>query len=285
MPSATAAWATDVHLNFLDKRGRLAFARDLVREGPAAIVLTGDISEADTLAAHLRQIADVARRPVYFVLGNHDFYRGSIDRVRRVARTLSANSTAIRWLPAAGVVPLGERACLIGVDGWGDGRLGNAGTTDVLLNDFFCIEELRHLRRPELIERVRALGNESAALARRLLDEALEHHERILFATHVPPFREACWHEGRVSDDNWLPWFTCAAVGDALREKLAEHPDRTCTVLCGHTHGAGVVDILPNLRVYTGAAEYRRPRVAAEIHLDTSGYRLQSRVDDDQPKW
>lgn len=270
----TAAWATDVHLNFLDKRGRLAFGQDLVRDDPAAVILTGDISEAHTLAAHLRQVADVARRPVYFVLGNHDFYRGSIAQVRRVAQALSANSPAVRWLPTAGVVPLGERACLVGVDGWGDGRLGNPETTGVLLNDFFCIEELRHLRRPELIERVRALGDESAALAGRLLDEALDKYEHVLFATHVPPFREACWHEGRVSDDDWLPWFTCAAVGDVLREKLAARPDRTCLVLCGHTHGAGVVDILPNLRVHTGAAEYRQPRVAAEIRVDAGGYRV-----------
>ena len=77
--------------------------------------------------------------------------------------------------------------------------------------------------------------------------------------THVPPFREACWHEGRISDDNWLPHFTCKAVGDALLEAMAAAPDHRMTVLCGHTHGGGEAQVLPNLRVLTGDARYGQP--------------------------
>lgn len=40
---------------------------------------------------------------------------------------------------------------------------------------------------------------------------------------HVPPFREASWHQGRISDDDWLPHFTCKAVGDVLREAMVAH--------------------------------------------------------------
>ena len=79
--------------------------------------------------------------------------------------------------------------------------------------------------------------------------------------THVPPFREACWHEGQISDDAWLPHFACKAVGDRLTALARAHPEHTLTVLCGHTHSAGVAWILPNLKVYTGAAEYGNPIV------------------------
>ena len=79
--------------------------------------------------------------------------------------------------------------------------------------------------------------------------------------THVPPFRESCWHQGRISDDDWLPYFTCRAVGDALLEIMQARPDRDLTVLCGHTHGEGQAEILPNLRVWTGGADYGKPRV------------------------
>ena len=271
MTDATIVWATDVHLNFLLKEDRIPFFRSLVRGDPAAVILSGDMSEAPTLAAHLRQLADVARCPIYFVLGNHDFYHGSIAAVRRVADSLSTSTRTLRWLPATGVVPLTEDVCLVGVDGWGDGRLGNAETTGVMLNDFRLIDELRGLRRPELIRRVQALGDESAALAEQLLDEALARYRHVLFVTHVPPFREACWHEGQTSDDDWLPWFACRAVGEVLRDRLAGRADCTCTVLCGHTHGAGVVEVLPNLRVYTGAAEYRHPRIAGVVRAGASG--------------
>ena len=79
--------------------------------------------------------------------------------------------------------------------------------------------------------------------------------------THVPPFREACWHRGRISDDDWLPHFACRVVGEVLREAMAAHPECEMTVLCGHTHSAGEAQILPNLRVLTGGAEYGRPEV------------------------
>ena len=83
----------------------------------------------------------------------------------------------------------------------------------------------------------------------------------VIVLTHVPPFREACWHRGRVSDDEWLPHFACRAVGEALVEAMAAHPECEMTVLCGHTHSAGEAQVLPNLRVLTGGAEYGRPEV------------------------
>ena len=47
----------------------------------------------------------------------------------------------LHWMPDAGVVPFTESACLIGHDGWGDGRLGNYHGSDVMLNDFGLIDE------------------------------------------------------------------------------------------------------------------------------------------------
>jgi Icc protein len=89
----------------------------------------------------------------------------------------------------------------------------------------------------------------------------------VVVATHVPPFREACWYEGQISHDDWIPYFTCAAVGDVLHQAMLDHPDHTMTVLCGHTHGAGVADVLPNLRVLTGGAEYGAPVLQDVLHL------------------
>jgi Icc protein len=106
----------------------------------------------------------------------------------------------------------------------------------------------------------RLLGDEAAAnLGPHLLD-ALEDFENVIVLTHVPPFREACWHEGRLSDDNWLPGFTCKAVGDMLLEVAPKYTDRQITVLRGHTHGEGTARLLPNLIVKTGAALYGQPR-------------------------
>ena len=156
---------------------------------------------------------------------------------------------------------LTEETGLVGHDGWADGRLGDYARSEVLLNDYLLIEELSGLDKEDRLGRLHALGDEAAAHFRALLPEALERFRRLIVLTHVPPFREACWHRGRVSDDDWLPHFSCRAVGEVLAEAMAAHPECEMTVLCGHTHSPGEAQILPNLRVLTGGAEYGRPAI------------------------
>lgn len=260
-------WVTDIHLDFLDAEGIGTFTALLEGSGADAFLIGGDIATAGSLSRHLRSLEARLLRPVYFVLGNHDFYAGSVARVREEMRELTRGSTLLRWLPAAGVIPLTPETALVGHDGWGDARFGNADTTPVRLNDFVMIEELSGLSRERRRDRLRALGDEAAAHLRETLPRALAVHRKAIVLTHVPPFREACWHEGEISDDDWLPYFTCRAAGEALVEVMRTRPDRDVTVLCGHTHGAGTAEILPNLRVWTGGADYGRPRLERMVEV------------------
>jgi 3',5'-cyclic AMP phosphodiesterase CpdA len=152
-----------------------------------------------------------------------------------------------------------DGVAITGVDGWGDARLGNPEGTDVRLNDFLMIRDLATPDWNELLARLRRLGDREAELAQVRLDEAFQLAKHVLFVTHVPPFRAACWHDGEVSNDEWLPFFTCDAVGKVLRHAARENPDRHITVLCGHTHSAGEVHVGPNLHVFTGRADYGTP--------------------------
>jgi predicted MPP superfamily phosphohydrolase len=261
------AWATDIHLNFLTPSQLDAFCAEAVATGAEALVVSGDISEAPALGTHLRSLVARTGRPLYFVLGNHDFYHGSIASVRALARTLLHEDERIVWLPAVDSVALGAETALVGHDGWGDARLGNYQSSPILLNDFFLIEELASLGHAQRLAMLRRLGNEAAAHLHRTLPAALARRRQVIVLLHVPPFREACWHEGRISDDDWLPYFTCHAAGQALLEIARAHADRTITVLCGHTHGQGSVRMLPNLVVETGGAEYGAPRIQSIIQV------------------
>jgi len=261
------SWSTDIHLNFLSGAEIGAFAQRVLGDEPDAIVVTGDIAEAPSLERHIVGLYRALGRPLYFVLGNHDFYHGDIEESRQVARTITANIPDVTWLPTAGVCPLTERTALVGVDGWGDGRLGDPAGTPVNLNDFRLIEDLLAPSRAQLVSRVRALGDAEAASLSGVLERACASHESIIVATHVPPFREACWHDGKVSNDEWLPWFTCAAVGEVLRAAAEAHPSHDFTVLCGHTHSGGVAQIVENLVVRTGGADYGAPGVADVIDV------------------
>jgi Icc protein len=258
------AWLTDIHLDFLDPAARDALAASVRAEQPDSVVVTGDIAIAPTVIDLIEALAQGCGAPLWYVLGNHDYYRGSVADVRARAAAASGRS---RWLHTSGAVRLDATTALVGVDGWGDARLGDFANTRVMLNDFIFIEELTAIARGELRARLEAYGDESAARLRTLLAEALAWAEHVVVATHVPPFREACWHEGAISNDEWLPFFTCKATGDVLRETFAARPLARATVLCGHTHSSGQADILPNLRVLTGAAEYGAPRIQQVIEL------------------
>ncbi len=261
------AWATDIHLNFLplDQTGH--FIKSLSRSSPDVLLLAGDIGEADSVVEYLRMIEDGFRRPIYFVLGNHDFYRGSIDRTRKEVRALAERSRWLHWLGDSDIVALSEHSCLIGCDSWADGRLGDYERSNVMLNDYRLIREFMGCDKRARLDKLHELGDEAAAHLRGLLPRTLERSRRILVLVHVPPFKEACWHEGRPSDDDFLPHFACKAVGDLLLETMEAHPDHRMTVLCGHTHGGGVADILPNLHVRTGGAAYGAPRLQDMLEI------------------
>jgi Icc-related predicted phosphoesterase len=191
----------------------------------------------------------------------------------------------VTWLPDAGVIRLTNDTSLVGHGGWGDGRAGNFLESRVRLNDFRFIDDLRAWRdnsdrtpdaglrefvpyEQQLLDKLHSLGDEAAAHFRTVLPQALEQSRHVVVLTHVPPFREACWHAGHVSNDQWAPHFTCVAVGVVLREFMERHPDCRMTVLCGHTHSPGRVQILDNLVVLTGGAEYGKPVVQETLNIE-----------------
>jgi 3',5'-cyclic AMP phosphodiesterase CpdA len=258
------AWATDIHLEFLTPPALTTFCITLARSTAEAFLISGDISQARRLPSHLRILERTVERPVYFVLGNHDFYHGKIAEVREHVREISGISSYLRWLPATGPIGLSADTGLLGHDGWADGRLGDYRHSPVLLNDYRLIEDFVGLDPAARLALLHRLGDEAAAYLRRELPAALTRWKRLVVLTHVPPFAEAAWHLGRQSDKDWLPHFSCQATGDALLEAAAAHPDREIRVLCGHTHSAGEVNLLPNLRVTTGGARYGAPAIQSE---------------------
>jgi Icc protein len=262
------AWATDIHLEFLTPPALAAFCVTLARSSAEAFLLSGDISQARGLHKHLRIIERTVERPVYFVLGNHDFYHGSIAEVRNRVREITGISSYLRWLPASGPVEVGPATGLIGHDGWADGRLGDYANSRVLLNDYRMIEDFVGLNPTSRLALLNRLGDEAAAYLQRELPGAMDRWSRIIVLTHVPPFAEAAWYMGRRSDNGWLPHFSCKAVGEVLVEAARTRPGCDIRVLCGHTHSAGEVSILSNLRVTTGGARYGEPVLQSEWSED-----------------
>jgi 3',5'-cyclic-AMP phosphodiesterase len=260
-------WLTDLHLNFLSLRQCEEFLGRVAAQRPDAVLIGGDIAEAPSVESHLERIATRLACPIYFVLGNHDFYFGSIKRVRQTIAELSAEHPNLVYLAAAGAIPLSDRTGLCGHDGWADARLGDYERSLVMMNDYRLIEELAGANKRERWGMLKAMGDAAARHIETVLPAALADHEEVVLLTHVPPLREACWYQGQISNDEWLPHFTCLAVGEAILRIMRDYPQRGLTVLCGHTHSPGEAQPAGNIRILTGGAEYGSPQIQRLFEL------------------
>jgi predicted phosphohydrolase len=265
---ARIVWLTDIHLNFATPPKMETFLAEVRAAEPTAVLVGGDIAESHDLLNYLERLDESIAAPVYFVLGNHDFYFGAIDTVRDMVERFCADRPKLHYLSRESPQELGPTVGLVGHDGWADGRLGNFERSMISMYDYKLIADLTGLTKNERWAVLKARADAAAAHLRKQLPAALIRYEQVFVLTHVPPFREACWHEGQISDDDWAPHFTSKAMGDAILEAADRYPQRRLTVLCGHTHGAGQCRPRPNVIVYTGGADYGNPRVERVFEVE-----------------
>lgn len=267
------AWATDIHLDIADEAARGRFYDEIRASRADALLVTGDLAHGWTLEGALRDLVRAIERPIYFVLGNHDFYSHDalvpVVDIRAMVSGLCRADASLHYLVDAGVINCDSDVGLVGHDGWADGRAGSWWKSTMSLLDHELVGDLVDARddRGELLRRVQLLADQSVAHLRRHLPLALRTHRRVLVATHAPPFRAAAWHNGKPSDDNAAPHFCNQILGEVIEEVAAANPRREILVLCGHTHSPGEVTVRPNLTVLTGAATYGHPALARVIDL------------------
>lgn len=258
------AWLTDIHLNFIDEDMRQKFYQEIVNTKSDGVLISGDIAEAPCLVDMLNEMVGCIDKPIYFVLGNHDYYRGQIQEVHDRMTELTKNNDKLFWLPASGIQKLTSKTFLIGQDGWADGRLGDYQNSQVVLNDSRMIADLfqeKILGKYQLLEKMQQLADADEIKLQNDLKQAISQtSKKIIVLTHVPPFKEACFHEGKISGEDWLPYFSSKVIGDLLMAVAQQNPQIDFLVLCGHTHSA-VNICYGNLAIEVGKAEYCRPEI------------------------
>src|ERR1051325_7265267 len=93
-----ALWLTDIHLNFLTDDQVDEFLSAVNEERADVVLIGGDIAESHDVARYLEWIDHSIEAPVYFVLGNHDYYHGSIREVRARVAQCAAQSRHLHYL-------------------------------------------------------------------------------------------------------------------------------------------------------------------------------------------
>lgn len=162
-------WLTDLHLDKTERKRRTLFYAMLRRMSADAVVITGDISDARYLPGHLRELGQAcAPRPVYFVLGNHDFYGSGFADVDRAVAAVCKEKPNLHHLGQGEIIRLGAHDALVGHRGWADGRAGWGSRSPVWNPDHSAIDDFRSLSRRILWSRVEELGKASGKYHRRL---------------------------------------------------------------------------------------------------------------------
>lgn len=264
------AWLTDIHLNFLHENGSRLFGEVIKNEVECeACVITGDIAEGNSLQFCLSEFKAGFEKPVYFILGNHDYYNRSFKEVDdTVKKYLHKPEDGLVWLRISDPIKLNDATCLTGCCGFYDGIAGKAGLSNVGMMDWEVIKDFCGKKRKDLLSAIKNKAYELSLKAESNLEKACEKYDEIIFATHYPPFPEACWHMGKQSDEDCLPWFTSVTMGNVLTKVALKYPNKKFTVLCGHTHSEGFYKHFDNLVVYTGKAKYYYPDVYKVLEIN-----------------
>lgn len=271
-------WATDIHLDHLvewhpsgrrfSERKVAEFCAEIKAKNPDSLVITGDISTAPNLEVHLTWLEKgLPEFPIYFVLGNHDYYNGSFADLRARLAHYNAATPGCMWLNATGVVKLTEKTALIGHDGWYDGGYSDWFKSRLVMNEYHIVKEFAGKSQKEIFAKMQDLARECAAHIKQNVAKAVAGgFSNIVFATHVPPFREnSRAPDGSLSDIDWLPNMSSKMAGDALLRAAGDFPGVNFTSLSGHTHTKSRFEPKANLVSLTGQASYGSPEVSIQV--------------------
>lgn len=260
-------WTTDPHLDQVQPHQLIEFAKRIQASGADACVITGDIANGLSIAGTLRLLTSVIAMPIYYVLGNHDYWGMSRSSVHASLKAFPIPGT--QWLTDIDCIELSPSTGLVGEDGWYDGRAGKQYGSPIALNDWDLMDEF--IGKPHFVLRqlFADLGTASALSAKEKLEKAFLKYQHVFFATHVPPYPESAWYAGKPSDANWLPFMTNCIMGEMLYRLMDSLPGKKLHVLCGHSHGKREFRPIPNLLVTTGYARYKHPAINKIFSVST----------------
>lgn len=264
-------WATDIHLDHAHPLKIESFFSKINSREAENILISGDISNGKLISSHLELIAnELNAKQIYFVLGNHDYYGSSFDKVHDSVRQCVKKYSNLHWLNESGFVKLSDKTALIGNSLWCDWKAGDWRASNVWLADYELIEDLKVYcmgawgpvyYSGELRCKLHQIAADLTGQLKKDLEAAIAAgYKKIIAITHVPPFWKGSFHQGKVQDADWAVHFVCKTAGDMLESVMSKNPDCHLDVWSGHTHGYGEVDILSNLHAVNGAAVYKKPK-------------------------
>lgn len=265
-------WATDIHLDFItNPNDVLASSRNLdvfcsLFKESDGVILSGDISLSPFLRDHLIALESRLERPIYFVLGNHDFWFSDFSTIRRDTARLASSSEYLKYLSVVPYIELSKDVFMIGHDGWYDGFYGEAKFSNYIMNDWVHITDYAPFREDRINHNfILGVARQQALIATQHVAKSIKSlltqrkPQKIIVVTHVPPFTQPLEH-ARGNRNDMYPWYASKVMGDMLLLAANSNPHVQFEVFCGHCHTEYNGYITSNLLLHAGGAEYSEPK-------------------------
>jgi len=253
-----ALWYSDLHLNFLSEKKLTLFIDSIISRNPDLVWLTGDITTGKKLIEHLELLVNRLPFPIYFIIGNHDYWGSSIEQTHENIRELVKKYPGrLFWVSDKLSLPFSESTVLIGNEGWYDAMLGWPRHL-VFTWDWFHISNFRALGCCKRITSFQKVAADFTSKMRESLLSALNTHDHVYAMTHIPPWAEATHDVGTFFGWFWLPYNVSVKMGMMFKEVMEQFPNKKLTVLCGHTHSKKSVQISGNINCHVAGADMYR---------------------------
>lgn len=246
-------WITDPHLNNLLPWQKYSFNSIIKKEQPTGIYLTGDISNGIWIKYDLKMLAKIGV-PVYFVLGNHEYFWSSIDAIHNKVRKVCDQYKNLIWLDDRDVVEINEETAVIGTRGWFDNDLGAPKWLRWKFEPWI-IKDFVKLSFKDQQLKFKELAGDSCRQIEVKLNMALEKgYKTIYLLTHFPPWTEVSNSDGMMNWF-WLAYNSNPKLGQTI-EKIMVGRKQRVVCLSGHTHHPEYVRISRNIECQVGEANF-----------------------------
>lgn len=241
-------WATDLHLNYFDDKFITDFGKQISKLYKAdSLIISGDISLGNKLESNLKTLSDAVQMPIYYVLGNHDYWHSSFEEIDNLTKELDNNNIICL---DNNIIEL-DNVIISGFTGWYDCKFGEINP-NVRMNDWNRISNFKD-KDPYILSEKRSNSYLN------FKDKIIPSKNQII-VTHFPPFKELIKNK-----ENAIPFYGSEGAGKMLLDIKDNFEKVIC--LSGHTHNRAAYSI-DNIDCYVGEACRGKPNVCGIIYDD-----------------
>lgn len=244
MKKSKALWLTDLKLPELTQIERSKLYADIkkrvAKKGITSLILSGNTSDAARIIPdlfELKAFSGDTSLEIFFVAGNIEFWGSDLKSVdKKLTKNFGELGKGIHYLTSQ-TIPLmiEEGVYIVGTNGYPDLSEGVVRPLNLDLGeDDFHIADFKYSKNlggeGELKRKVFEYATTSTFALSNQIDEALQlNADKIIVATHTPPFKECVPHLREYQ----FPFTVHRSLGDMLTVKAKANPDVEFLVLSG----------------------------------------------------